>query len=312
LIQKVAPFARVVVGHGQLGERDLEKVMLKFVRDEADVLVSTTIVENGLDIPRANTIIVNRADRFGLSELYQLRGRVGRSNQRAYAYLLVPPEASLTPLARHRLAALREFSELGAGFRIAALDLELRGAGNLLGREQHGHITAIGFDLYTQMLERAVAAKKGEAERPELRATLNLGMDIRIPPEYLPSESLRLRTYKRIAEIRNEDEREALRRELADRFGPPPPAIDNLLDYAVLKSLCERLQISSVDRRANEAAIKFHPTTSVSPEGLVRLVRKEKGTKLDPSGVLTITLERSNRSMAEAIRNVLLPLETGS
>ena len=162
LIQKLAPKARVVVGHGQMGERELEKVMLKFVRDEADVLVSTTIIENGLDIPRANTIIVNRADRFGLSELYQLRGRVGRSNQRAYAYLLIPPEVSLTPLARRRLAALREFSELGAGFRIAALDLELRGAGNLLGREQHGHIVSIGFDLYTQMLERAVSAKKGK------------------------------------------------------------------------------------------------------------------------------------------------------
>jgi transcription-repair coupling factor (superfamily II helicase) len=312
LIQKLVPKAKVVVGHGQMGERELEKVMLKFIRDEADVLVSTTIVENGLDIPRANTIIVNRADRFGLSELYQLRGRVGRSNQRAYAYLLVPPEASLTPIARRRLAALREFSELGAGFRIAALDLELRGAGNLLGREQHGHIAAIGFDLYTQMLERAVSAKKGEGEQPELRATLNLGMDIRIPPEYLPSESLRLRTYKRIAEIRNENERETLRRELEDRFGPPPPAIDNLLDYAVLKSLCERLQISSVDRHGNEAIIKFHPTTSVQPERLVRLVHKQKGTKLDPKGVLTITLERSNRSIAEAIRNVLLPLETGS
>ena len=312
LIQKLVPKARVVVGHGQMGERELEKVMLKFIRDEADVLVSTTIVENGLDIPRANTIIVNRADRLGLSELYQLRGRVGRSNQRAYAYLLVPPEATLTDVARRRLAALREFSELGAGFRIAALDLELRGAGNLLGREQHGHIAAIGFDLYTQMLERAVAARKGEGEQPELRATLNLGMDIRIPPEYLPSESLRLRTYKRIAEIRNEDEKETLRKELADRFGPPLPAIENLLDYAVLKSLCERLQISSVDRRGNEVAIKFHPTTPVSPERLVRLVRKQKGTKLDPSGVLTITLERSHKSIAEAIRNVLLPLETGS
>jgi transcription-repair coupling factor (superfamily II helicase) len=312
LIQKLVPKARVVVGHGQMGERELEKVMLKFIRDEADVLVSTTIVENGLDIPRANTIIVNRADRFGLSELYQLRGRVGRSNRRAYAYLLVPPEASLTPIARRRLAALREFSELGAGFRIAALDLELRGAGNLLGREQHGHIAAIGFDLYTQMLERAVAAKKGESERPELRATLNLGMDIRIPPEYLPSESLRLRTYKRIAEIRNEDERETLRRELADRFGPPPHAIDNLLDYAVLKSLAERLQISSIDRRGSEVAIKFHQTTPVSPERLVRLVRKGKGTKLDPSGVLTISLDGGSKSIAESLRNVLLPLETGS
>ncbi len=142
-------------------ESELEGVMLKFVRDEADVLVSTTIVENGLDIPRANTIIINRADRFGLSELYQFRGRVGRSNQRAYAYLLVAPGGSLTPIARRRLAALKEFSDLGAGFRIAALDLELRGAGNLLGRQQHGHINAVGFDLYSKMLERAVSEMKG-------------------------------------------------------------------------------------------------------------------------------------------------------
>ena len=202
LVQKLVPKARVVVGHGQMGERELEKVMLKFVRDEADVLVSTTIIENGLDIPRANTIIVNRADRFGLSELYQLRGRVGRSNQRAYAYLLVPPEGTLTPLARRRLAALREFSELGAGFRIAALDLELRGAGNLLGREQHGHIAA---DRVRSLFARCWSARwpprRAKREQPELRATLNLGMDIRIPPEYMPSESLRLRTYKRIAEI---------------------------------------------------------------------------------------------------------------
>src|SRR6202035_52402 len=172
--------ARVVVGHGQMSEHELEDVLLKFVRDEADVLVSTTIVENGLDIPRANTILIDRADCFGLSELYQLRGRVGRSNQRAYAYLMVPPDVILTPLATKRLAALREFSELGAGFRIAALDLELRGAGNLLGREQHGHIGAVGFDLYCQMLERAVAAKKGEAVTSEQRATFNLGLDIRI------------------------------------------------------------------------------------------------------------------------------------
>ncbi len=168
----------------------------------------TTIIENGLDIPRANTIIINRADRFGLSELYQLRGRVGRSNQRAYAYLLVPRGGSLTPLARQRLAALKEFSDLGAGFRIAALDLELRGAGNLLGREQHGHIDAVGFDMYCQMLERAVAERKGEAVAPGTRATLNLGLDIRIPPEYIPSENLRLRTYKRIAGVTREAERE--------------------------------------------------------------------------------------------------------
>jgi len=310
LVKKLVPQARVVVGHGQMGERELEKVMLQFVRGEADVLVSTTIVENGLDIPRANTILIHRADCFGLSELYQLRGRVGRSNQRAYAYLLVPPGGGLTPLATKRLAALREFSELGAGFRIAALDLELRGAGNLLGHEQHGHINAIGFDLYCQMLERAVAAKKGEAVMPEVRATLNLGLDIRIPPEYIPSESLRLQTYKKIAGVMNDSEREAVRRELADRFGPPPAAVANLLDYAVLKSLCERLHISSVERRAAQVTIKFHPLTPVPPERLVALVRRKKGLRLDPSGVLSMSLEQG-RASAAAIQNVLLPLEAG-
>src|SRR5262249_2018248 len=159
------------------------------------ILISTTIVENGLDIPRANTILINRADRFGLSELYQLRGRVGRSNQRAYAYLLVPEDVSLTPLAQRRLSALKEFSALGAGFRVAALDLELRGAGNMLGGQQSGHINAIGFDMYCQMMERAVAALKGEEAKPELRAAINLGVDVRIPEEYIPNESLRLRTY---------------------------------------------------------------------------------------------------------------------
>ncbi len=164
MVKKLVPKARVVVGHGQMAEKELESVMFKFVQAEADVLVCTTIVENGLDIPAANTILINRADRFGLSELYQLRGRVGRSNQRAYAYLLVPEDVVLTPLATRRLAALKEFSALGAGFRVAALDLELRGAGNLLGGQQHGHINAIGFDMYVQMLERAVSALKGERE----------------------------------------------------------------------------------------------------------------------------------------------------
>jgi transcription-repair coupling factor (superfamily II helicase) len=223
---------------------------------------------------------------------------------------MIPPGGGLTPLARRRLSALREFSDLGAGFRIAALDLELRGAGNLLGREQHGHIAAVGFDLYCQMLERAVSNKKGEAT-PELRAALNLGLDIRIPPEYIPGENLRLRTYKRIAGVTSDSEREAVQRELADRFGPLPPAVANLLDYAVLKSLCERLQISSVERRGNEVALKFHPTTPVRPERLVELVRGQKGARLAPSGVLTVTIDPRSGSIAQAIRNLLLPLEAG-
>src|SRR5437879_7340617 len=184
-LQELAPRARLFVGHGQMSEHELESVMLKFIRHEADVLVATTIIENGLDIPLCNTILINRADRHGLSELYQLRGRVGRSNRRAYAYLLVPAEAELTPLARRRLAALKEFSDLGAGFKIAALDLELRGAGNLLGGEQHGHIAAVGFDMYLRLLEQTVQELKGEETPLEIHSALNLGLDIRIPPDYI-------------------------------------------------------------------------------------------------------------------------------
>ena len=310
LVNKLVPRARVVVGHGQMNEKELESVMFKFVRGEADVLVCTTIVENGLDIPRANTIVINRADRFGLSELYQLRGRVGRSNQRAYAYLLVPEDVSLTPLATKRLAALKEFSALGAGFRVAALDLELRGAGNLLGGQQHGHINAIGFDLYVQMLERAVSTLKGEEVKPEMRATINLGLDIRIPEEYIPNENLRLRTYKRIAGIAGEADREEVKNELTDRFGAPPPAVGNLLDYAILKGLAERLLISNIERRANEVAVKFHPETPLSPENLVKFIRsQQEGLRLDPSGTLWMRLDKRGR-VAESVRNVLLPLET--
>ncbi|HXQ27214.1 MAG TPA: transcription-repair coupling factor [Candidatus Acidoferrales bacterium] len=310
MVKRLVPRARVVVGHGQMRESELEKVMLKFIRDEADILVSTTIIENGLDIPRANTILINRADRMGLSELYQLRGRVGRSNQRAYAYLLVPNEGALTPIARQRLAALQEFSDLGAGFRIAALDLELRGAGNLLGREQHGHIEAVGFDMYCQMMERAVAERKGEAVALERRATLNLGQEIRIPPEYIESENLRLRIYKRIASVASEAEREEVRRELEDRFGPPPPAVSNLLDYAVLKALAEKLLVSTVDRRGDQIAIKFYDDTPLGPERLVKLIRKRRDLRLDPTGVLWLASKAAKGTAMDAVRNVLLQLQS--
>ena len=307
LVTKLVPKARVVVGHGQMGEKELESVMLKFIRDEADVLVATTIVENGLDIPRANTILINRADRLGLAELYQLRGRVGRASQRAYAYLLVPPETTLSDIARKRLSAMKEFSELGAGFRIAALDLELRGAGNMLGRQQHGHIESIGFDLYCQMLERAVSKLKGEEAAPELRTTLSLGFDVRIPENYIPSENLRLRTYKRISSIASDEEKQDVRKELEDRFGTPPGTVDNLLEYAVLKSMCERLRISAVERQGSRIAIRFHPETTIDPAALVNVVRSRKGIKLDPSGVLWMEVTRGEPVPA-AVRNVLLSL----
>ena len=308
LLQKLVPKARVVVGHGQMGEKELESVMLKFIRDEADVMVATTIVENGLDISKANTILINRADRLGLAELYQLRGRVGRSHQRAYAYLLVPPDTSLSEIARKRLSAMKEFSELGAGFRIAALDLELRGAGNMLGRQQHGHIEAIGFDMYCQMLERAVSKLKGEESAVELRTTLSLGLDVRIPENYIPSENLRLRTYKRISSIATEEEKQDVRRELADRFGALPGTVENLLEYAVLKSMCERLRISAVERQGNRIAIRLHAETTLDPATLVKVVRSRKGIKLDPSGVLWLETTRGE-SVPGALRNVLLGLQ---
>ncbi len=199
-IQELLPNCRIGVGHGQMGEAELEKALLGFMRHEYDVFVCTTIAENGLDIPLANTMIIENAERHGLSELYQLRGRVGRSNRRAYAYLLVPADTELSEIARKRLAALKEFSDLGAGFKIAALDLELRGAGNILGGEQHGHIGAVGFDMYVRLLEETVHELKGEEVPLEVHSTLNLGLDIRIPSEYIADEHQRLRAYKRIAD----------------------------------------------------------------------------------------------------------------
>src|SRR5205085_9278080 len=234
-LQELAPRARIIVGHGQMSESELEKVMLKFMHHEADILVSTTIIENGLDIPLCNTILINRADRHGLSELYQLRGRVGRSNRRAYAYLLIPNERELTPIARRRLAALKEFSDLGAGFKIAALDLELRGAGNLLGGEQSGHIDAVGFEMYTGMLERTIRELKGEdvVEKPSTQ--MNMGIDLRIPAEYIAEENQRLRMYKRAARVENEAELEDVKKELEDRYGPIPAPVRYLLAASALK-----------------------------------------------------------------------------
>jgi transcription-repair coupling factor (superfamily II helicase) len=286
LIQRLVPTARIVVAHGQMDERALEKAMLAFVRHYYDILVSTTIIENGLDIPLCNTILINRADRFGLSELYQLRGRVGRSNRRAYAYLLVPEDKDLTPLARRRLSALKEFSDLGAGFKIAALDLELRGAGNLLGAEQHGHVNAVGFDLYCQLLERTVRELKGEEAPLETEASINLGMDIRIPPHYIPDEAQRLRMYKRLGRLGGPDERGQVERELVDRYGPPPPAVLNLIEYGSLKAEAGRLRIHSIERKRDFVSVKFDESAAVDPVHLMQFVASRPGAQFTPAGVL--------------------------
>jgi transcription-repair coupling factor (superfamily II helicase) len=297
LIRRIVPQARIIVAHGQMGEKEMEQAVLDFVDYKYDVLVATTIIENGIDIPRANTIIINRADAYGLSQLYQLRGRVGRSNRRAYAYLLIPSDQELSPIARKRLAAIREFSDLGAGFRIAALDLELRGAGNLLGGQQSGHIDAIGFDLYTQMLERTVQELRGEEIVEETGAQLNLVIDTRIPDDYITDMSQRLRTYKRIASARSDEELNRISEEVADRYGRLPMPVENLFGFARVRREAERLGIISIDRVGESLAIKLGEKARVEPGNLLKLLDQNKSASFSPTGVLKIRVDGAGDDM---------------
>lgn len=305
LLSRLVPQARIGVGHGQMGEKDLEEVIMKFVRHDLDVLVCTTIIENGIDIPLANTIIINRADMYGLAQLYQLRGRVGRSNRRAYSYLLIPTEDSLTDIARRRLAAIREFSDLGAGFRIAALDLELRGAGNLLGAQQSGQIDAIGFDLYTQMLERTVRELKGEPVEDEVSSAINLGIDIRIPEDYIYDMSQRLRTYKRISSAESEGELADVHAEIADRYGPIPETIENLFEYSRLRREASKLGIISIDREGDRLAVKFNEQAKIDPDKLIALVSSGSAS-FAPSGVLKLGVSaEDDAAVFDEVRGLL-------
>jgi transcription-repair coupling factor (superfamily II helicase) len=288
LVQQLVPRARIGIAHGQMSERELERVMLSFVQDEVDVLVATTIIENGLDIPRVNTIVINRADRYGLSQLYQLRGRVGRSDRRAYAYLLIPSDEALSDVARKRLAAIREFSDLGAGFRVAALDLEIRGAGNLLGAEQHGQIDAVGFDLYCQLLEQTVEELKGEKAEEEVSTSLNLNLDIRIPETYISDSSHRLRMYKRISSAADETELEGLRQEMTDRFGQYPEPVENLFRYARLRQEALELQIQSIEKQKEQVFFRFVDQSKVDAQKLLALVTRNKRASFSPQGLLTL------------------------
>jgi transcription-repair coupling factor (superfamily II helicase) len=313
-IQELVPSVRIGVGHGQMDEKELERALLGFMKHEYDVFVCTTIVENGLDIPLANTMIIENSERYGLSELYQLRGRVGRSNRRAYAYLLVPQDTELSEIARKRLAALREFSDLGAGFKIAALDLELRGAGNLLGGEQHGHIAAVGFDTYVRLLEETVQELKGEERPVEVHSALNLGLDIRIPPEYISDEQQRLRAYKRIADARDTEQASQIRSELADRYGPTPEAVETLIEFALLKTQAQSLGVEAIDRRGGALNVKFHPGSKVEPAKLMGLVSSVAGAQFTPAGVLRLPLPTNAETpvaVLEFIKGSLEGLGTG-
>jgi len=291
LLQRLVPEARIVVGHGQMGEDELERAMMGFVERKYDVLLATTIVENGLDIPNANTIVINRADRYGLSQLYQLRGRVGRSDRPAYAYLLIPPETSLSPVARKRLAAIKEFSDLGSGFRVAALDLEIRGAGNLLGGEQSGHIDAVGFEMYMKLLEDTIRELRGEELEDDARATVNLRINVRIDESYIRDMNQRLTVYRKVASSRSENELAATLDEIRDRYGAPPETVLNLAAYGRVRILADRLDVDSIDREGRLVVIKFRPTARVDPVRLVNVVSRWPGATLVPPVSVKLDVE---------------------
>jgi transcription-repair coupling factor (superfamily II helicase) len=300
-LKKIVPNARIVVAHGQMNEKEMEQSILDFVDRKFDVLVATTIIENGIDIPRANTIIINRADHYGLSQLYQLRGRVGRSNKRAYAYLVIPPERELSDVARRRLSAIREFSELGAGFRIAALDLEIRGSGNILGGQQSGHLDALGFDLYTKMLERTIREIRGEIIEDEISVSINLGVDVAIPKDYIFETSQRLRTYKRISSADSEESLRQIFSEISDRYGKIPESVENLFEYARLRKLAEEMRVVSIDKTAEGFAVKLDQNAKVSPEKLMEFVQTT-GSNFSPNGILRVA---ESENPIERAREVL-------
>ena len=290
LITRLVPEAKLAVAHGQMGEEELERVMVDFVAHKYDVLLATTIIENGLDIPNANTMIVNRADRYGLAQLYQLRGRVGRSDRRAYAYLMIPPEETLSQIAKKRLAAIREFSDLGSGFRVAALDLEIRGAGNLLGGEQSGHIEAVGFDMYMKLLEQTIKELKGEEIESDVKANVNLRVDLRIDETYIPDMNQRLTVYRRMAAVRTDEELRRIIDEVRDRYGSPPESVLNLAEYASIRLLADRLGLESVDREGQVVVLKFRQGTKLDPARVFNLVQQRGDLTLVPPGTLKLNL----------------------
>ena len=274
-LRQLVPEATVAVGHGQMGEKELEQVMLDFIGGKSNLLVASTIIENGLDIPRANTIIINRADRFGLSQLYQLRGRVGRSDRRAYAYLLIPGEAALTRDARERLRVLQELTELGAGFRIASHDLELRGAGDLLGGKQSGPIAAIGFELYTELLEETIDRLRGTEREERIDPEIRLGLSAFFPEKYLPDPNQRLQFYQRMASVENDEELFDLTEELRDRYGEPPLAGEILISTMRLRIQLKKLCVDLLEYDGKRLSLLFHASTKISPELIRKLVTEQ-------------------------------------
>jgi len=309
-LHRIVPEARIAIAHGQLPEPQLERVMVRFINRDIDVLLCTTIIESGLDIPSANTIIVNRADRFGLAQLYQLRGRVGRDQIQAYAYLLIPGERILAGLPWERLKAMLEFADLGSGLRLAMRDLEIRGAGNILGKQQSGHIGAVGFDLYCKLMEEAIRELKGEhvEEERELQVVLKIGGFI--PKDYIPHTPQRLDIYQRLYAVDSEAMLAELRAEIEDRYGTPPEAVEKLFHLVELRALARQLGLQKIERRQQVVAFVFDPATPVPPEKIVTLLQAHRRVlRFIPDHTLELTLVQDEWvAVCEAVKKVLQQL----
>jgi transcription-repair coupling factor (superfamily II helicase) len=306
-LNDLLPEIRIGVAHGQMNERALERVMLSFLQGEYDLLLATSIIESGLDIPRVNTLIINRADRFGLADLYQLRGRVGRSNQKAYAYLLVPPLRILTPDAKKRLKAIRQFTELGSGFYLALRDLEIRGAGNLLGPQQHGFIQELGFDLYCRLLDEAVRELKGEkiVKRPEVK--LSFDLDLFIPEGYVPSPQHRVEIYQKIADAKSMEDLKEIEGELSDRFGKLHPQVLDILTLAQAKLIAERKGIIRMTLKKGILEIEFDPEKDMGRKEIEKMRRKlDYPLEFSAKGGFRIKVEqRKDGNQAGFVKKVL-------
>lgn len=308
-IARLVPQATVAFAHGQMKERELERIMFDFIHGEIDVLVSTTIVETGLDIPNVNTILIQNADCFGLSQLYQLRGRVGRTNRIAYAFLMYQKNRVLKEVAEKRLHAMKEFTDLGSGFKIAMRDLEIRGAGNLLGAKQHGHMEAVGYDLYCKMLKEAVGVLKGEQEEETYDTTVDLSMDAFIPETYVASEAIKLNLYKRIAEIQDEAECTEIEEELVDRFGDLPKSVQYLLQIAFIKAMAHRIFLVQVLQKGGKIKLVFHEKAPIKVEKIPQLLKQHHGVLRffpDQNPYLLYQISHSKQSLSHIDPQIIL------
>ena len=281
-LQELVPEANVAFAHGQMKEHELERIMYEFIEGNIDVLVSTTIIETGMDISNVNTIIIHDADRMGLSQLYQLRGRVGRSNRTAYAFLLYKKDKMLKEVAEKRLHAIREYTDLGSGFKIAMRDMEIRGAGTLLGERQHGHMQAVGYNLYCKMLNEAVRRMKGEqqGDAEDFETIADLQIDAYIPDSYIRNEALKLDIYRRIAAVENEAERDDMLEELIDRFGDPPVSVQNLLEITRIRSQAHELYIREIKGREDQIVFTMYEKAGINPARIPELLAQMGGAML--------------------------------